>query len=120
MPLNSLDYLWRLAGTGIAFAVLFGGGALLALTTFPIVHLTTPSGNRRRERNQFLIHLLFRLYVIMLRFLRLIDLQVLGAEKLKDRAVRLSVATHPSLLDIVWLMERQRRDQAISKKYLSQ
>ena len=118
MPFNSLNYLWRLAGTGIAFAALFGGGALLALTIFPIVHLMTPPGNRRRERNQFLIHLLFRFYVIMLRFLRLIDLEVLGAEKLKDGAGRLVVANHPSLLDVVLLMALVRRAQCVVKKEL--
>src|SRR5260370_38306535 len=105
MPLNGLDYLWRLVGTGIAFALLFGGGALLALTTFPIVHLTKPSGNRRRGRNQFLIHLLFRLYVIMLRFLRLIDLQVFVSEKVTDGPVRPTVATRPCPRATVLLSE---------------
>jgi 1-acyl-sn-glycerol-3-phosphate acyltransferase len=115
---NSLNYIWRLAGTGVAFAALFGGGALLALTTFPIVHLTTPPGHRRRERNQVLIHLLFRFYVRMLQFLRLIDLEVSGAEKLKDGAGRLIVANHPSLLDVVLLMALVRRAQCIVKKEL--
>ena len=118
MPLNTLDYLWRLAGTGMAFAALFGGGALIALTIFPIVHLMTPPGNRRRERNQLLIHLLFRFYVMMLRSLRLIDLEVLGAEKLKDSAGRLIVANHPSLLDVVLLMALVRRTQCVVKKEL--
>jgi 1-acyl-sn-glycerol-3-phosphate acyltransferase len=116
--LNRLNYIWRLAGTGVAFAALFGGGALLALTTFPIVHLTTPPGPRRRERNQVLIHLLFRFYVRMLQFLRLIDLEVSGAEKLKDGAGRLIVANHPSLLDVVLLMALVRRAQCIVKKEL--
>lgn len=118
MTLNSLNYIWRLAGTGIAFAALFGGGALLALTTFPIVHLTTPSGRRRRERNQLLIHILFRAYVGMLQFLRLIDLQVSGAERLKDGPGRLIVANHPSLLDVVLLMALIRRAQCVVKKEL--
>jgi 1-acyl-sn-glycerol-3-phosphate acyltransferase len=118
VPLNSLGYLWRLAGTGIAFAALFGGGALIALTIFPIVHLTTPPGNQRRERNQFLIHLLFRLYVMMLRLLRLIDLEVSGAERLRDGAGRLIVANHPSLLDVVLLMALVRRTQCVVKKEL--
>jgi len=113
-----LNYVWRLAGTGIAFAALFGGGALLALTTFPLVHLTTPADNRRRERNQVLIHVLFRFYVGMLRFLRLIDLQVSGAEKFKDGAGRLIVANHPSLLDVVLLMSLVRRAQCVVKKEL--
>ena len=115
---NRLNYIWRLAGTGVAFAALFGGGALLALTTFPIVHLTTPPGHRRRERNQVLIHLLFRFYVRMLQFLGLIDLEVSGAEKLKDGAGRLVVANHPSLLDVVLLMALVRRAQCIVKKEL--
>jgi 1-acyl-sn-glycerol-3-phosphate acyltransferase len=115
---NGLNYIWRLAGTGVAFAALFGGGALLALTTFPIVHLTTPPGNRRRERNQVLIHLLFRLYIGMLQFLRLIDLEVSGADKLKDGAGRLIVANHPSLLDVVLLMALVRRAQCVVKKEL--
>ena len=119
MPLNSgLGYLWRLAGTGIAFATLFGGGALIALAIFPIVHVTTPQDNRRRERNQVLIHLLFRFYVMMLRFLRLMDLEVSGAEKLKDGAGRLIVANHPSLLDVVLLMAMVRRTQCVVKKEL--
>jgi 1-acyl-sn-glycerol-3-phosphate acyltransferase len=118
VPRNILYYLWRLAGTGIAFAALFGGGALLALTTFPVIHLTTPPGKRRRERIQLLIHLSFRSYVLMLRFLRLIDLQVVGADKLKDGAMRLIVANHPSLLDVVLLMALVRRAQCVVKKEL--
>jgi len=54
----------------------------------------------------------------MLRFLRLIDLEVLGAEKLKDGAGRLVVANHPSLLDVVLLMALVRRAQCVVKKEL--
>jgi 1-acyl-sn-glycerol-3-phosphate acyltransferase len=116
--LNKLDYLWRRAGTGMAFAMLFGGGALLALTAFPVVNLMTPSGSRRRERNRFLIHIMFRFYVGMLQFLRLMDLEVEGAEKLQDGAGRIIVANHPSLLDVVLLMTLVRRAQCIVKKEL--
>jgi len=116
--LNGLDYLWRLGATGIAFATLFGGGALLALTAFPIIHIIAPSGYRRREWNQFLIHLLFRLYVAMLRFVCLIDLRVDGEEKLQQARGRLIVANHPSLLDVVLLMTLLPRAQCIVKKEL--
>jgi 1-acyl-sn-glycerol-3-phosphate acyltransferase len=116
--LNSLGYVWRLGGTGIAFTILFGGGALLALTAFPIVHMVTPPGHRRRERNQFLICVLFRFYVAMLQFLRLISLEVEGGEKLQNGAGRLIVANHPSLLDVVLLMALVRRAQCVVKKEL--
>jgi 1-acyl-sn-glycerol-3-phosphate acyltransferase len=116
--LRRLDYLWRLGATGFAFVMLFGGGALLALTGFSLVRLVTPSGPRRRERNQLLIHLSFRLYVNMLRLLRLIDLELDGMERLQDRAARLIVANHPTLLDVVLLMAVVRRAQCIVKKEL--
>ena len=116
--LYSLNYLWRLAGTGIAFATIFGGGAVLALTAFPIVHMITPPGHQRRERNQFLIHHVFRLYVRMLQLLRLIDLEVEGAEKLRDSRGCLIVANHPSLLDVVLLMALVRQSQCVVKKEL--
>ena len=118
MPLNRLNYLWRLIATGMAFAALFGGGALLALTAFPIVHIITPPGHRRRERNQFLIHLLFRLYIRMLLLLGLIDLRVDGEQKLQQVAGHLIVANHPSLLDVVLLMMLIPRAQCIVKKEL--
>jgi 1-acyl-sn-glycerol-3-phosphate acyltransferase len=118
VPLKRFNYFWRLAGTGLAFAFLFGGGALLALTAFPIVHMVTPPGSLRRERNQFLIYILFRLYVSMLQVLRLIDLEVRGEEKLHDGTGRLIVANHPSLLDVVLLMSQVRRAQCIVKKEL--
>jgi 1-acyl-sn-glycerol-3-phosphate acyltransferase len=118
--LRGLDYFWRLGGTGLAFAILFGGGALLALAIFPLIHLVTPLGPRRRERNQFLIYLSFRFYVAMLRGLRLIDLELEGKAKLQHEAPRLIVANHPTLLDVVLLMSLVRRAQCVVKKELWQ
>ncbi|WP_168220323.1 lysophospholipid acyltransferase family protein [Azospirillum thermophilum] len=113
-----LDRLWRLAGTGFAFAFLFGGGAVLALTAFPLVHLVTPPGPRRRERNQRLIHWVFRFYVRMLLVLRIIDLDLVAAERLRDGAGGMIIANHPSLLDVVLLMALVPRAQCIVKKEL--
>ena len=118
MLFERLGYFWRMAGTGLAFITFFGGGALLALTAFPIVRMITPNDFRRRERKQFLIHLLFRLYVRMLQTLRLLDLKVEGQEKLQDGAGKLIVANHPTLLDVVLLMALVRRAQCVVKKEL--
>jgi 1-acyl-sn-glycerol-3-phosphate acyltransferase len=118
MPAEQIDRLWRIAGTGIVFGFLFGGGAVLALTVFPVVHLVTPSGPLRRKRNQYVIHLIFRFYVGMLRTLRLLDLEVTGQEKLGDGVPRLIVANHPSLLDVVFLMALVPHSQCVVKKEL--
>ncbi|MBP2292053.1 lysophospholipid acyltransferase family protein [Azospirillum rugosum] len=117
-----LDRLWRLAGTGFAFAFLFGGGAVLALTAFPLVHAVTPPGPRRRERNQWLIHWAFRFYLWILVSLRVIAVEVVAAERLRDGGSGMKgemiIANHPSLLDVVLLMALVPRAQCIVKKEL--
>jgi 1-acyl-sn-glycerol-3-phosphate acyltransferase len=113
--LKALDHLWRLGGTGIAFILLFGGGALLAATAFPVVHLVTRSASQRRERNQYLIHIFFRAYVALLRCARLINLRVEGEQKLHQSAGCLIIANHPSLLDVVLLMALIRKAQCVVK-----
>ena len=79
-----MNRLWRIAATGMFFALLFGGGAILALTAFPIIHLTTPSPEKRRTRNQVAIHKAFQIYVALLQALQVLDLKIIGAEKLND------------------------------------
>jgi 1-acyl-sn-glycerol-3-phosphate acyltransferase len=116
--LRAVDHLWRLAGTGIAFVLLFVGGGLLAVTAFPVVELTTRSAVRRRERNQYLIHIFFRAYVAMLQYWRLIDLRIEGKRKLHESAACLIIANHPSLLDVVLLMALIRRAQCVVKREL--
>lgn len=113
-----MNRLWRIAATGMFFALLFGGGAVLALTAFPIVHLTTRSPEERRTRNQLVIHKAFRVYVVLLQALRVLDLKIIGAEKLNDAGGRMIVANHPSLLDVVFLMSLVRRSQCIVKSEL--
>ena len=74
---NSLNYVWRLAGTASLRRSL--RRARFALTTFPS-SVYDPAGPSATERNQVPIHLLFALCPHAV-FLRLIDLEVSGAEK---------------------------------------
>ena len=113
-----MNRLWRIAATGMFFALLFGGGAILALTAFPIIHLSTPSPEKRRTRNQVAIHKAFQIYVVLLQALQVLDLKIIGAENLKDAGGRMIVANHPSLLDVVFLMALVRRSQCIVKSEL--
>lgn len=111
-----LEYIWRQIGTGCAFLLLFGGGAVLALTLFPALQLG--ARDRRATRVQGVIHLLFRFYVRMLCVLRIIDLAVEGGEKLSAGGGRLIIANHPTLLDVVLLMTLVPRAQCIVKAEL--
>jgi 1-acyl-sn-glycerol-3-phosphate acyltransferase len=113
-----MNRLWRIAATGMFFALLFGGGAVMAVTAFPAVHLTTRCPQTRRERNQLVIHKAFRIYVVLLQAMRVLDLNIIGAEKLNRPGGRMIVANHPSLLDVVFLMSLVRRSQCIVKAEL--
>ena len=118
MLAEPLDRIWRIAATGFSFACLFLGGAVIALTVFPLIRLVSPVGVVRRERSQYVIHMMFRFYVGMLRFLHLLDLEVSGMDRLADGIPRVIVANHPSLLDVVFLMSLVPRSQCVVKNEL--
>lgn len=113
--MRRLEYGGRLIGTGIAFACIFFGGGVLAVTLLPVLAILP---GHRRERAQMVIHHLFRAYIAMLRLLRLIRLQTNGLDKLRGAAGRLVVANHPSLLDVVLLMSIIPNAQCIVKHQL--
>ena len=111
----SLEFAWRLAATGAAFAFIFAGGGLLAVTVLPVLALLP---GHSRARTQRLIYLAFRFYIGMLQILGLLRLDLEGAEKLRAPGGRLIVANHPSLLDVVLLMARIPKAQCVVKHEL--
>ncbi|TCR64036.1 lysophospholipid acyltransferase family protein [Bosea sp. BK604] len=116
--LDWLARIYRTLGTGFFFAILFGGGAVIATIAFPIVSLTTRNTERRWARKQYIIHLLFRFYIGLMRFMRLAFFEFRGLEKLRDAPGKLVIANHPSLLDVVLLMSLIPRAQCIVKQEL--
>ncbi|MDR3439078.1 lysophospholipid acyltransferase family protein [Telmatospirillum sp.] len=113
--MHRIDYWWRLAGTGVAFAFIFFGGGVLAVTLLPLLALVPGA---HRHRTQFVIHLFFRGYLRALQCLRIIRIDVEGIAKLATPGGRLVVANHPSLLDVVMLMALIPRAQCIVKHEL--
>lgn len=116
--INALNYVWRLAGTGLAFACFFGGGLLLALTVFPMIALFVREEERRVRAVQAVIHRVFRFYIGMLQWLGIMKLEVTGARALVDGKGRMIIANHPTLLDVVILMSLVPRAQCIVKAEL--
>jgi 1-acyl-sn-glycerol-3-phosphate acyltransferase len=113
--LQRINWLWRLAGTGVAFAFIFFGGGLLATTLLPVLALIP--GNRR-DRAQTIIRMNFLFYIFMLQRLGLLRLETEGVERLKLSGGRIIVSNHPSLLDVVMLMALIPRAQCIVKHEL--
>nr|WP_294527544.1 lysophospholipid acyltransferase family protein [uncultured Rhodopila sp.] len=108
-------YLGRLLGTGVAFAFIFFGGGVLAITLLPV--LATFPG-RREKRARLAIHRAFRIYIASLRLLKLIELRTYGLEKLGGATGRMMVANHPTLLDVVLLIAVIPNAQCIIKHQL--
>jgi 1-acyl-sn-glycerol-3-phosphate acyltransferase len=113
--LKRINYCWRLVATGGAFASLFFGGAVLAMTLLPVLALFP---GRRHQRVQLIVHGLFYFYIWTLRHLGLLTLETEGSEKLAQSGGRLVVANHPSLLDVVLLMAFIPKAQCIVKHEL--
>ncbi len=113
-----IDHTWRLVGTGLAFASLGLGGALLAVTVFPLIALITRDDSVRVRRTQYVVHMCFKSYIALMRCWPLLDLDFSEAGKLTDCEGRLIVANHPTLLDVVLLMSLNPRMRCIVKHQL--
>ena len=116
--LSSINYVWRLVGTGFAFAAFFGGGLLLALTVFPLIALIKRDTIDRVRATQAVIHRVFQFFVSMLEFLGIIRVDVRGVATLQGGSGRLIIANHPTLLDVVILMSLIPHAQCIVKAEL--
>jgi len=116
--LRRLDYIWRLLGTGLAFALFGIGGLLMTLTLFPLVAIFSFDEAKRSARTQGLIHGAFRLFVAMLINLRVIEFDSVGREQLQRCRGNIIVANHPSLLDVVLLMSLMPKAQCVVKHQL--
>jgi 1-acyl-sn-glycerol-3-phosphate acyltransferase len=109
---------WRALATGFSFAVFFGGGALAALTLFPLLGLLTPDPEKRHRRTRQVIRRLFQCYLGMLKLLRVLEIDVSGTDALKRIEGHVVVANHPTLLDVVLLMALIPQVQCIVKHQL--
>jgi len=109
-------------GTGIGFALIFGGGAIGALTVLPLIaacqRLRTSDQAAGSRQAQYAIHCFFRVYLALIQGLGTIRIKVEGAEKLAQLRGCLVIANHPTILDVVVLMARIPRTQCIVKHEL--
>ena len=116
--LNKLNYLWRLLGTGIGFAVFSVGGLIMAVTLFPLLAITAPDVATRESRIRRLIHAGFRGFVGLLTLLGVIEFNTEGCEQLLACEGDIIIANHPSLLDVVLLMSLLPEAQCVVKHQL--
>ena len=100
---EKVNYCWRLFATASVYAVFGVGCVLVPLLAFPLFYLFSRNQYTRQKKIRLLIHWTFRVYVHLLKLLRIMDWEVHGIKKLKRPGI-LVVSNHPTLLDVVFLI----------------
>jgi 1-acyl-sn-glycerol-3-phosphate acyltransferase len=115
---DRLDYCWRVCATALCFSSFGLGGLLLRVLVFPVLNLVVRQEHRRAQLARWLIHHLFRGFVLLMRSLGVISYEAHGLHKLQRRGL-LILANHPSLIDVVLLMAFVKHADCIVKASLA-
>jgi 1-acyl-sn-glycerol-3-phosphate acyltransferase len=106
---------WRVLGTGISFAVFGLAGLVLSLLVLPVVRRRPGTARERQFRCQYVVHRTFHYFVRMTVALGVLDVEVHGAELLRQPG-QLVVANHPTLLDVVFLVSLMPQADCVVKR----
>ena len=112
-----LNRWWRVVATGFSFAAFGLGGLLLGVVVFPLLLVIVRHHQRRSALARWVIHHLFRVFVAMMCLLGVCSVEVRHRERL-HRSGLLILASHPSLIDVVFLMSLVRDADCIVKAAL--
>ena len=95
--------LLRAILSGFCFLIFGAGAIFLSSIIFPIIILLL-SSNKRRHLLVNTVRLSWIIFVKIMCFFKLIDIKVIGKEKLTHLKSKIVIANHPSLIDIVILI----------------
>lgn len=110
--------LRRLA-TGFGWAVFGLGGLVLSLTWFRWLCWSEPDGQKRMLRARRTIGASFRLYLRLLRRLRVLDLDTSALRARPPSRGSVIVSNHPTLLDYVFITSEMPETDCIVKEALA-
>src|SRR5712671_4900874 len=112
-----INRLWRMCGTGAVFALFGIGAVVISLTTFPILRLISLRADVARRRIQHVMRWTFRFYIELMRGIGLLTYEVQGLDRLRARG-RLIAASHPTLIDVVFMVSLLSEVDCIVKRGL--
>ena len=113
-----LNRQWRLAATGLCFAVFGLGGLVVRCVVYPALLLAIRHPQSRQLAAQSVIHHSLRWFVALMTGVGVLSYEVRGRERLQRRGL-LILANHPSLIDVVFLMSLTRRADCVVKSALT-
>ncbi len=109
---------WRLVMTALCFVLFGAGGLLLSLIGFPLLNLFIVKPEKKRLVARRCISYCFNFFINTLRYLSVINCQIIGKEILAQDQRCLIVANHPSLIDYVILASVMPTTDCIVKSSL--
>ena len=115
-PPAVLSRYWRLAATGLSFAIFGIGGLTMAFLYFPAVNLLVRNKAKRAALAQASVHAMWRVYIELMRILGVLTYETENIDVLRNCRGTVVVANHPSLLDVVFLMAFMRHTRAVVKE----
>lgn len=101
--MKRLNWLWRLAMTGLCFVLFGAGGLLLSLVWFNLLLIVQRDAAARRLLARRSIAASFRLFLSIARRIGVLDYRVDNLNALRGDNGCLVVANHPTLIDYVIL-----------------
>lgn len=115
--ISRLEYGYRVVFTGFAFILFALMGLAFRIFVCPVLNLLPGDAHRRAARARRVTEVSFACYIRLMQALRLMTLEIRGAEKLQGKSL-LICPSHPTLLDVVILMSRVRNANCIVKAAL--
>lgn len=97
-----LNYMWRVAATGVAFFLFGLGGLVLGLFFMPLIWVYRSKPDLLGQKLRAIISASFRLFVNYLAAVGILEYHLHHSERL--HGAQLVVANHPTLLDVVFLV----------------
>jgi 1-acyl-sn-glycerol-3-phosphate acyltransferase len=115
---REFNYWWRLFAKTLSFALFGMGALLLSLLVFPALRICVHPRQQTRRAMRKTVSLAFSFFLMIMRFLGLVRLNVSAPEKLRNARGIIVVANHPSLIDIVILIAYMPQADCIIKSRL--
>ena len=106
---------WRIVRTAIGFAAAAAFSVALWTLVMPLCRLVPGSASQKEIRAQLAIHWFTRVYLRGLRLLRVLRIQLSGAERLREPGT-LVVANHPTLIDALVLLSLMPQADCVMKQ----
>ena len=98
------EYLWRLFGTALSFAVFGIGGLVYGVLIFPLIFVFNRDRESRRVFARRLIGKGFGAFIALMKAVNVVDIRIEGSEHINDQRRQLIIANHPTLIDVVILI----------------